>query len=106
MPEVASMKTQAERIEALRELFAERIVVLDGAMGTMIQKHRFDEAAYRGERYANWHRDLKGCNDLLALTRPEVIADIHREFIDAGADIVSTNTFNATSIALADYGLE
>ena len=106
MPEAATSKAQSERIEKLRELFAERIVVLDGAMGTMIQKHRFDEAAYRGERYANWHRDLKGCNDLLVLTRPDVIADIHREFIDAGADIVSTNTFNATSIALADYGLE
>jgi 5-methyltetrahydrofolate--homocysteine methyltransferase len=98
--------TQAERVKALRELFAQRIVVLDGAMGTMIQKQRLDEAAYRGERYASWHRDLKGCNDLLVLTRPQVIADIHREFIDAGADIVSTNTFNATSIALADYGLE
>ena len=90
----------------MRDLFAERIVILDGAMGTMIQQHRLDEAAYRGERYADWHRDLKGCNDLLVLTRPGVIADIHREFIDAGADIVSTNTFNATSIALADYGLE
>ena len=87
-------------------MFAERIVILDGAMGTMIQQHKLDEAAYRGERYAAWHRDLKGCNDLLVLTRPEVIGDIHREFIEAGADIVSTNTFNATSIALADYGLE
>ena len=75
-------------------------------MGTMIQQHKLDEAAYRGERFADWPRDLKGCNDLLVLTRPEVIGDIHREFIDAGADIVSTNTFNATSIALADYGLE
>src|SRR5688572_7778891 len=97
---------QAQRVAALRELFAQRIVVLDGAMGTMIQKHKLDEAAYRGERYASWHRDLKGCNDLLVLTRSGVIADIHREFIEAGADIVSTNTFNATSIALADYGLE
>jgi 5-methyltetrahydrofolate--homocysteine methyltransferase len=83
--------TQAERVKALRELFAQRIVVLDGAMGTMIQKQRLDEAAYRGERYASWHRDLKGCNDLLVLTRPQVIADIHREFIDAGADLISTN---------------
>ena len=97
---------QADRVRALRELFAERIVILDGAMGTMIQQHKLDEAAYRGERYATGHRDLKGCNDLLVLTRPGVIADIHRQFIDAGADIVSTNTFNATSIALADYGLE
>ena len=106
MPEAAVMSDQSKRARALRDLFAERIVVLDGAMGTMIQKHRLDEAAYRGERYANWHRDLKGCNDLLVLTRSGVIADIHREFIEAGADIVSTNTFNATSIALADYGLE
>ena len=99
-------QVQAERVQKLRQLFAERIVVLDGAMGTMIQKHSLDEAAYRGARYASWHRDLKGCNDLLALTRASLIGDIHREFVDAGADIISTNTFNATSIALADYGLE
>jgi len=100
------MNMQADRVRTLRELFAERIVILDGAMGTMIQQHKLDEAAYRGERYATWSRDLKGCNDLLVLTRPGVIADIHRQFIDAGADIISTNTFNSTSIALADYGLE
>jgi len=97
---------QIERAQSLRELFERRIVVLDGAMGTMIQQHKLDEAAYRGERFADWSRDLKGCNDLLVITRPQVIADIHREFIDAGADLVSTNTFNATSIAMADYGLE
>src|SRR5687767_2397233 len=89
VPEAAVMNDQSRRARALRELFAERIVVLDGAMGTMIQKHKLDEAAYRGERYASWHRDLKGCNDLLVLTRSGVIADIHREFIEAGADIVS-----------------
>src|SRR5262245_56647981 len=100
------MSSQAERVDKLRGLFAERIVVLDGAMGTMIQQHKLDEAAYRGARFADWARDLKGCNDLLVLTRPELIGDIHRQFIDAGADIVSTSTFNATSIALADYGLE
>ncbi|HEX6396550.1 MAG TPA: homocysteine S-methyltransferase family protein, partial [Steroidobacteraceae bacterium] len=99
-------KSQIERAQALRELFAERIVVLDGAMGTMIQQHKLDEAAYRGERFADWSRDLKGCNDLLVITKPKVIGDIHREFIDAGADLISTNTFNATSIAMADYGLE
>jgi 5-methyltetrahydrofolate--homocysteine methyltransferase len=97
---------QIERARALRELFGERIVVLDGAMGTMIQQHKLDEAAYRGARFADWARDLKGCNDLLVMTKPELIGDIHREFIDAGADLISTNTFNATSIALADYGLE
>ena len=72
-------KTQVERAQSLRDLFAQRIVVLDGAMGTMIQQHKLDEAAYRGERYADWHRDLKGCNDLLVLTRPRIIEDIHRE---------------------------
>src|SRR5215510_8895747 len=105
VPELKSM-SQAERVKALRELFAHRIVVLDGAMGTMIQQHKLDEAAYRGARYANWHRDLKGCNDLLVLTRPQLIGEIHGQFVDAGADLISTNTFNATSIALADYGLE
>jgi 5-methyltetrahydrofolate--homocysteine methyltransferase len=100
------MTTQHERAKALRELFERRIVVLDGAMGTMIQQHKLDEAAYRGERFADWARDLKGCNDLLVITQPQVIGDIHREFIDAGADLISTNTFNSTSIAMADYGLE
>ncbi|MBC8025623.1 MAG: homocysteine S-methyltransferase family protein, partial [Steroidobacteraceae bacterium] len=95
-----------ERAAALRALFAQRIVILDGAMGTMIQKHKLDEAAYRGERFAAWHRDLKGCNDLLVLTQPKIISDIHREFIEAGADLISTNTFNANSTSMADYGLE
>jgi 5-methyltetrahydrofolate--homocysteine methyltransferase len=90
----------------LRQLFAERIVVLDGAMGTMIQQHKLDEAAYRGTRFADWKKDLKGCNDLLVITRPEVIAAIHAEFVQAGADIISTNTFNATATAMADYGME
>src|SRR3954452_17408897 len=94
------------RAAALRQLFAERIVVLDGAMGTMIQQHKLDEAAYRGGAFGDWSRDLKGCNDLLLITQPKVIGDIHREFIEAGADLISTNTFNATSIAMADYGLE
>jgi 5-methyltetrahydrofolate--homocysteine methyltransferase len=100
------MTTRHERAQSLRDLFEQRIVVLDGAMGTMIQQHKLDEAAYRGERYKDSTRDLKGCNDLLVITKPKLIGDIHREFIDAGADIISTNTFNATSIALADYGLE
>ena len=94
------------RVQMLRQLFAERIVVLDGAMGTMIQQHKLDEAAYRGTRFADWKKDLKGCNDLLVITRPEVIAGIHAEFIEAGADIISTNTFNATATAMADYGME
>jgi 5-methyltetrahydrofolate--homocysteine methyltransferase len=94
------------RADALRQLFAERIVILDGAMGTMIQQHRLDEAAFRGERFKDWPHDLKGCNDLLVLTKPEIVEDIHRQFLEAGADIIATNTFNATSLSLADYHLE
>jgi 5-methyltetrahydrofolate--homocysteine methyltransferase len=101
-----SSSGQIARAAALRKLFAERIVVLDGAMGTMIQQHKLDEAAYRGERFAAWPRDLKGCNDLLVLTQPRIIGEIHRQFIEAGADLISTNTFNANSTSMADYGLE
>ncbi len=90
----------------LTELLHERILVLDGAMGTMIQGHRLDEAAYRGERFASYERDLVGDNDLLSLSNPGVILDIHRAYLDAGADIICTNTFSATSISQADYGLE
>jgi 5-methyltetrahydrofolate--homocysteine methyltransferase len=96
----------SSRAAALRQLFAERIVILDGAMGTMIQQHKLDEASFRGDRFKDWPRDLKGCNDLLVLTRPAVIEDIHQQFLEAGADIVATNTFNATSLSLSDYGLE
>ena len=85
---------------------AQRILVLDGAMGTMIQSYKFDEQAYRGERFADWHCDVKGNNDLLVLTQPEAIKQIHREYLDAGADIIETNTFNATTIAMADYEME
>jgi 5-methyltetrahydrofolate--homocysteine methyltransferase len=96
----------SSRADALRQLFAERIVILDGAMGTMIQQHRLDEAAFRGERFKDWPHDLKGCNDLLVLTKPEIVEDIHRQFLEAGADIIATNTFNATSLSLADYHLQ
>ncbi|GIX22137.1 MAG: methionine synthase [Gammaproteobacteria bacterium] len=96
----------ADRLTLLRRALAERILVLDGAMGTQIQRHRLDEADYRGERFADWPRPLKGNNDLLVLTRPELIADIHRAYLDAGADIIETNTFNATRVAMADYGME
>ena len=92
--------------EALLALLDERIVVLDGGMGTMVQTFGLDEAAYRGERFRDWPRDLKGCNDLLVLTRPDVVASIHRAYLEAGADIVETDTFNAQSISMADYGLE
>ena len=94
------------RSDALLRLLRERIVVLDGAMGTMIQSHRLDEADYRGERFKDWPRDVKGNNDLLSLTRPEVIQEIHRQYLLAGADIIETNTFNSTRISMADYGME
>ncbi len=102
MPDSAKADTRA-RLEAI---LAERIMILDGAMGTMIQKHALGEDDFRGERFRDHPRPLKGCNDLLVLTRPDVIAGIHRAYLDAGADLIETNTFNATSIAMADYGLE
>jgi len=100
------MDGRRERARAFRRLLGERILLLDGAMGTMIQRHGLGEADYRGERFASWPRDLKGANDLLTLTRPEVISGIHRQYLEAGADIVETNTFNANAPSLADYGLE
>ncbi len=91
----------------LRELLAERILIIDGAMGTMVQRYKLQEADYRGERFADWTgQDLKGNNDLLVLTRPDVIREIHSLYIAAGADIIETNTFSGTVIAQADYGLE
>ncbi len=91
---------------ALETAAAERILVLDGAMGTMIQQLGLEEADYRGARFADWPQDVKGNNDLLSLTLPDAIADIHNAFLDAGADIVETNSFNANRISLADYGME
>src|SRR6201990_2351982 len=88
---------------ALLAAAAKRILVLDGAMGTMIQGLQFDEAAFRGARFKDFHRDLRGNNDLLILTQPEAIEDIHAQYLRAGADIVATNTFSSTSIAQADY---
>lgn len=82
-----------------------RILILDGAMGTMIQRYKLDEAAYRGERFANWHCDVKGNNDLLSITQPSIIYDIHAAYLAAGADIIETNTFNATTISMADYDM-
>ena len=95
-----------QRLRRLRELVEERILLIDGAMGTMIQRHRLDEAGYRGERFRDYRRDVRGNNDLLTLTRPEIVADIHRAYFEAGADIVETNTFNSTTVAQADYGME
>ncbi|HYB99077.1 MAG TPA: methionine synthase [Candidatus Limnocylindrales bacterium] len=95
-----------ERGRLLAEQMSRRILVLDGAMGTMIQSYGLVEADYRGERFAEWPRDLKGNNDLLVLTRPDIVRAIHEAYFDAGADIVETNTFNSTSISQADYGME
>ena len=111
-----------QRAEALHKALAERILIIDGAMGTMIQRHRLEEADYRGQRFVDGFdsqhvhdgqcghavggHDLKGNNDLLLLSKPEVIAGVHTEYLLAGADLVETNTFNATSISQADYHLE
>src|ERR1700759_5340042 len=95
----------SEKRTALLAAARERILVLDGAMGTMIQGLEYDEAAFRGERYKDFHRDLRGNNDLLILTQPQAIEDIHAKYLRAGADIVATNTFSTTSIAQADYDM-
>ncbi|HEX6917305.1 MAG TPA: homocysteine S-methyltransferase family protein, partial [Phycicoccus sp.] len=91
--------------EALRGALSERVLVLDGAMGTMIQSHGLSEADYRGARFADHPGDLRGNNDLLSLTRPDLIAAIHRAYLEAGADLLETNTFNAQRISLADYAM-
>ena len=91
------------RIEKLLE---DRILFLDGAMGTMIQKHKLTEEQYRGERFSDYAHNLKGNNDLLSITQPAVISQIHKEFLDAGADIIETNTFNSTAVSMADYHME
>jgi 5-methyltetrahydrofolate--homocysteine methyltransferase len=103
---VVPVHTRAARLEMLPTVLSQRILLLDGAMGTMIQRERLDEAAYRGARFAAWDRDLRGNNDLLSLTRPDLIGAIHAAYLHAGADILETNTFNSTSIAMADYGME
>src|SRR5436853_3264854 len=99
MPVVSQTET------LLRRLAAERILVLDGAMGTMIQELKLDEGGYRGARFDAWNREVRGNNDLLILTQPQAIRDIHLAYYRAGADIVSTNTFSSTAIAQADYGM-
>ncbi|HYH15916.1 MAG TPA: homocysteine S-methyltransferase family protein [Flavisolibacter sp.] len=90
----------------IRELLNQRILVIDGAMGTMIQRHKLTEEDYRGERFKDWPSDLKGNNDLLCLTQPGIIKGIHKEYLAAGADIIETNTFNAQRVSMADYGME
>ncbi len=83
-----------------------RILILDGAMGTMIQRYKLDEARYRGERFKDYGRDIKGNNELLSITQPQIISEIHEQYLAAGADIIETNTFGATTVAQADYGME
>ncbi|WP_273807320.1 MULTISPECIES: methionine synthase [unclassified Pseudomonas] len=100
------MTDRSSRLAALRHALAQRILILDGGMGTMIQSYRLEEADYRGERFADWPSDVKGNNDLLLLTQPRIIAEIEKAYLDAGADILETNTFNATRVSQADYGME
>ena len=93
------------RIEWLKTLLSERIVLLDGGMGTMIQQAGLSESDYRGEEFADWSSDLKGNNDLLTLTQPSLIAQIHRQYLAAGSDIIETNTFNTNAPSMGDYGM-
>lgn len=90
----------------IKEELEKRILVIDGAMGTMIQRHKLQEEDYRGERFNNWHVDVKGNNDLLCITQPRIIIDIHKQYLNAGADIIETNTFSSTSIAMVDYEMQ
>jgi len=90
----------------IKKILKERILIIDGAMGTMIQRHKLEEADYRGERFKDWPKDVKGNNDLLSITQPEIIIGIHKQYLDAGADIIETNTFSSTTIAQADYDMQ
>ena len=100
------MPTPSLRTQQLNDALKQRILILDGAMGTMIQGYELDESGYRGERFAGWHCDLKGNNDMLVLSQPDIIKAIHAEYLAAGADIIETNTFGATTIAMADYDMQ
>jgi len=100
------MSERQDRVQRIRDLAKERILVVDGAMGTMVQTYKLEEADYRGDRFKDHAHDLKGNNDILVLTKPQVIKDIHLSFLEAGADFVSTDTFNGTSISQLDYGME
>lgn len=93
-------------MKSIKDCLQERILIIDGAMGTMIQRHHLKEEDYRGERFKNWHVEVKGNNDLLCLTQPDIIKNIHRQYLEAGADIIETNTFSSTAIAMADYKME
>ena len=90
----------------IRQELEKRILVIDGAMGTMIQRYKLAEADYRGEQFKDWKCDVKGNNDLLSITQPQIVTEIHKQYLDAGADIIETNTFSSTSIAMADYEMQ
>ena len=90
----------------IRQDLKQRILIIDGAMGTMIQRHKLEEKDYRGDRFKDWHTDVKGNNDLLSITQPDIIVGIHKQYLAAGADILETNTFSSTSIAQADYDMQ
>jgi len=92
--------------KTIQECLNERILIIDGAMGTMIQQYKLEEKDYRGERFKDWHKDVKGNNDLLSITQPQIIQAIHQQYLEAGADILETNTFSSTSIAQADYDMQ
>ncbi|MEP6847008.1 MAG: homocysteine S-methyltransferase family protein [Panacibacter sp.] len=93
-------------MKSIRDCLKERILIIDGAMGTMIQRYKLAEADYRGERFKDWHKDVKGNNDLLCITQPQIIEEIHKQYLEAGADIIETNTFSSTAIAMADYDMQ
>lgn len=93
-------------MQTVQQALKEKILIIDGAMGTMIQRHKLEEADYRGTRFKDWHSDVKGNNDLLSITQPEIIIAIHLQYLNAGADIIETNTFSSTSIAQADYDMQ
>jgi 5-methyltetrahydrofolate--homocysteine methyltransferase len=93
-------------MQTIEDLLKERILIIDGAMGTMIQRYKLEEADYRGERFKNWSSDVKGNNDLLSITQPQIIKEIHKQYLEAGADIIETNTFNSQKISLADYNMQ
>src|ERR1700722_4018354 len=106
VPAAGAAKSQRERAAAFLELLGTRLVILDGAMGTMIQRHKLAEADFRGIRFGTWRRDLHCNTDLLSITQPQLIESIHREYLDAGADVITTNTFNSTPVSQSDYGIQ
>jgi len=101
-----SIADRTDVTSLLERLLADRILIIDGAMGTMIQEHKFEEADFRGREFADHGRDLKGCNDLLCVTQPAAIEEIHRKYLEAGADIIETNSFNSNRLSMLNYGLE